>query len=797
MNRFEKAAYGGDDEYGEYDRWADGGPAWGLNKQKMIDMTRLFATEAARRKAQLQFHSDRYGADMYSPEEAVKRISAVANDKALDDVENLPNYYNLQYPLKPRSGILETLRLKSPGPIDDWGPDGHPMEAVNRSLMGTRSRSDSLKKAAAFGAMMGKRALFSSKFTPDLKLQMALIAEREKLVDDWENGDNLDWGTHPDMGGNPEFDRRWNKAFNEKKEVEPKAPPTPLYDSKPSWFPFRTQGMIDKARDAEYLRSDNEEAWDANDWKTEMALEGDHTREGVNNILNHYLDRNYGVVKNPYRKPEDIKDYPPNYTDMVDKNLPWKMNTEPDVVNSLFEQSTFPEYNDPTNRQKLFDEYYTHLDLAPSAKPSKKGPIAKAAAFGDSRDKLPTLYGSRFIPNSKLQHEMVKERQRLVDEWKKGWDKGDNTDWGDHPDMAGFDPDFENRWSEAFVGPEFDKHFDKNRLEKAAAFGAMMGKRAVSLSPTVLSSLAGAAVGGGGTAIYDWLKGTKENKLRRAMIGAGVGGLTGAGLGHLAGKLSPASKPEPLPTAPKVEKRVSGIGDLKDFGEDSLAASKSKLVDSIGKQDSNQLKIDAIKKRMSEDSHRVTGFREDVGRAQFEESGEFDRWLQRDAKDREALNSIYDIKTIDRASLLDDYNQFRSQSTSNALSKDRDRLLYDRDFVRKALASPADEPEGVFKKLFNGGNVRIKEYGVTNNYPDDGPGRLYYDELPDHVDFRSFRHSPKTYTPALNYKLGPWEGSGALTNRFFLPAGRDGYHPSGNSEAQEIKTLTSKPGAVK
>ena len=111
-------------------------------------------------------------------------------------------------------------------------------------------------------------------------------------------------------------------------------------------------------------------------------------------------------------------------------------------------------------------------------KPSKKGPIAKAAAFGDSRDKLPALYGSRFIPNSKLQHEIVKERQRLVDEWEKGWDKGDKTDWGDHPDMAGFGPDFENRWSEAFAGPEFDKHFDKNRLQKAAAFGAMMGKMA-------------------------------------------------------------------------------------------------------------------------------------------------------------------------------------------------------------------------------------------------------------------------------------------------------------------------------
>jgi len=161
MNRFEKAAYGGADEHGEYDRWYDGGPAFGLSKQKMIDMTRLFAAEAARRKAQLQFHSDRYGDDMFSPEEAVKRIGAVNRPDRIDD-EEAPNYYSLQYPLKPRSGILETLRLKSPGPIDDWGPEGHPMESVNRSLMGMRSRSGSLKKAAAFGAMMGKRAAYAT-----------------------------------------------------------------------------------------------------------------------------------------------------------------------------------------------------------------------------------------------------------------------------------------------------------------------------------------------------------------------------------------------------------------------------------------------------------------------------------------------------------------------------------------------------------------------------------------------------------------------------------------------------------
>mgnify|MGYP006919630190 FL=1 len=317
-----------------------------------------------------------------------------------------------------------------------------------------KKKPSTIRKAASFGGM------FSSKFTPDRKLQQALMAEREKLMDVWEEG-GTDWSpeTHPDMGGNPDFDRRWSKAFNEKKEVEPrviKGIPYPLYGSKPSWFPFRTQGMIDKAREAEYVRGDNEDAWDENDWKTERALQSDRTREGVNNILNHYLDRHHGIVKNPYRHPADLEyiDGPhADYKGIVQKSLPWNTTADTDKVNELADETMFPDYKSPANRQKLFDQYYPYLDLAPSAKPSKKGPIAKAAAFG-----------------------------------------------------------------------------------------AMMGKRAVALNPMVLSSLAGAAIGGGGTAIYDWLKGTKENKLRRAMIGAGVGGLAGAGLGHLAGKLSPVSK---------------------------------------------------------------------------------------------------------------------------------------------------------------------------------------------------------------------------------------------------------------
>lgn len=80
-----------------------------------------------------------------------------------------------------------------------------------------------------------------------------------------------------------------------------------------------------------------------------------------------------------------------------------------------------------------------------------------------------------------------------------------------------------------------------NRFEKAAEFGAVMGKAAV--SPTVLSSLAGAAVGGGGTAIYDWLKGTKKNRLRRALMGTALGGVTGAGLGQVASFMNRSQRP--------------------------------------------------------------------------------------------------------------------------------------------------------------------------------------------------------------------------------------------------------------
>lgn len=86
-----------------------------------------------------------------------------------------------------------------------------------------------------------------------------------------------------------------------------------------------------------------------------------------------------------------------------------------------------------------------------------------------------------------------------------------------------------------------------DRLEKAAAFGRMMGKRAA-LTPTesrLIGGAYGAIAGGLGTAGYDWLKGTKKNKLKRALMGAGLGGLTGVGVGHAASLIN-APAPRPL-----------------------------------------------------------------------------------------------------------------------------------------------------------------------------------------------------------------------------------------------------------
>lgn len=83
------------------------------------------------------------------------------------------------------------------------------------------------------------------------------------------------------------------------------------------------------------------------------------------------------------------------------------------------------------------------------------------------------------------------------------------------------------------------------RFSKSIAFGTRMGilavkaashqKQAVGVdfNNPLHQGLLGAAIGGGGTALYDLAAGTKDNKLQRALLGAGIGGAGGVGLGAI------------------------------------------------------------------------------------------------------------------------------------------------------------------------------------------------------------------------------------------------------------------------
>ena len=169
MNRFEKAAYGGsiDGSRGlpgaQWDRWMDMGYPSGLSPARAAALTRVFADEAAKANAKLTFQSQRYYGDHYSPEEAIERLLSPSDDQDYRHI--VPNYYELETPKNPRSGILEHLRLKSPTYAPDWSGKTHPMQQLDLAYKELEKMDNSdnemrskLKKAAAFGTMMGKRA---------------------------------------------------------------------------------------------------------------------------------------------------------------------------------------------------------------------------------------------------------------------------------------------------------------------------------------------------------------------------------------------------------------------------------------------------------------------------------------------------------------------------------------------------------------------------------------------------------------------------------------------------------------
>lgn len=106
-----------------------------------------------------------------------------------------------------------------------------------------------------------------------------------------------------------------------------------------------------------------------------------------------------------------------------------------------------------------------------------------------------------------------------------------------------------------------------NRFEKAAEFGAMMGKVAAVPSPgesRLIGGAYGALLGGLGTAGYDWLRGTKKNRLRRALMGAGLGGVAGVGLGQVASFMNKEPEAPALNLPPEIVKELLVKNDLKE-----------------------------------------------------------------------------------------------------------------------------------------------------------------------------------------------------------------------------------------
>ena len=136
----EKLAYGGGDTGYEYGRWLDGGFPYedkplNQSRQRIIDMTKTLSDAAKARGASVKFYGDRYDdpTNGYSADEAVKRLMAA---KEINDANesSMPNYYFMDHPRKPRAGLAELLRLKTPDYMehDEAFPAGtHPLAVIH------------------------------------------------------------------------------------------------------------------------------------------------------------------------------------------------------------------------------------------------------------------------------------------------------------------------------------------------------------------------------------------------------------------------------------------------------------------------------------------------------------------------------------------------------------------------------------------------------------------------------------------------------------------------------------------
>lgn len=91
----EKKAYGHRDDYHELDRWADGGVAAGLPKDKAVQAIKLLGDIAAKHQLKVRFRPEKYYLDRvnfsdtsYNVAQAIKAVKS--------DSDEPPNYYELE-----------------------------------------------------------------------------------------------------------------------------------------------------------------------------------------------------------------------------------------------------------------------------------------------------------------------------------------------------------------------------------------------------------------------------------------------------------------------------------------------------------------------------------------------------------------------------------------------------------------------------------------------------------------------------------------------------------------------------
>lgn len=121
-------------------------------------------------------------------------------------------------------------------------------------------------------------------------------------------------------------------------------------------------------------------------------------------------------------------------------------------------------------------------------------------------------------------------------------------------------------------------------LTKLANLHGVFFKRSDALDGGLRGGIYGAALGGLGTAGYDFInktKGTSKELLLRALSGAGVGGIGGAGLGALAGRLYEEDRPRRSSFLPE-ETPSSVLSPSRE--ESPLSPSREESPLSIGRE---------------------------------------------------------------------------------------------------------------------------------------------------------------------------------------------------------------------